>query len=315
MCALALVVGLLQVPVAFAQTKSVEKAVQGVREKVDDLVASKDENVAESLPLRVEAFKKVLDLSVAEAKDLKLKLLALEIKDDLLLEKWRKAMIESLNGVLVFYDGEQESLLDKEPNSVEKVRALAEKFKLWREENYLPVLGQISDFFLINQEERALGIAEKRAKKIGEDLARFPKAGKNKNIADLFEKARLLIEEGVGLNERASLSFRSMFLSAYEEKPLSALEIPAENDSATSSASSSASAGSEEEVLQSPASSSSTATSSTRSWQASSAPNEIAGEATLEPSIRDLVRSSLMKIKETYQVFIEMSGLVRKLLS
>jgi len=314
MCALALGIGLLSAPAALAQTKSVEKAVQGVREKVDDLVTSRDEGTVESLPLRIEAFKKVLDLSLAEAKDLKLKLLAIEVKDDVPLEKWREAMIAALNDALAFYENERESLIDKDLDSVEKIKALAEKFKLWREENYLPVLGQTNDFLLVGQEEKALGIAERRAKKIGEDLARFPKAGKNKDVAALFEKAELLIKKAVDLNREAASLFHDNFLSAYEEKPLSSLEITAESDNATSSASSSESANTPSGLP--PSQSSSTATSSTSSSQASSAASgdSAGGETALKPSIRDLVRSSLTKVKEAYQVFIEMSNFVRKLL-
>ena len=215
-------------------------------------------------------------------------------------------MIAALNDALAFYNNERESLIEKDLDSVEKIKALAEKFKLWREENYLPVLSQINDFFLMNQEERALGTAEKRAKKISEDLARFPKAGKNESVVALFKKAEFLIKEGAELNKRAALLFRDKFLSAYyEEKLLESSELLIQNEGSTSSVSSTI----QKEVpgflneL-----STSTATSSVSSGESAG------GETALELSIRDLVRSSLTKVKETYRVFIEMSNLVRKLL-
>ena len=293
--------GLLNAGPVFAQKESVEKAVQGVREKVDNLVTSKDENIVVNLPLRIEAFKTVVELSLAEAKDLKLKLLAIETEKDAPLLAWKNAMIAGLNDALAFYEKEQNSLIENDINSVEKIKSIAEAFKLWRDGNYLPVVSQISDFLLIGQEEKAIGTAEKRAKKIGEDLVRLAKINKNQDVVRLSKEAGLFIEEAIKLNKKAAKLFRETFLSPYEEGPIENFEF------------SSSSATSTKDLPDQKPQSTSTATSSASSDNPGQ-PDLAGGEAALEPSIRDLVRSSLSKVKETYQAFIEMSNLVRRLL-
>ncbi len=291
--------------VALAENTSVEKAVQDVRDRVDNLVTSKDEGATESLSLRIEAFKKVLDLSLAEAKDLKLKILAIEIKDDKALSTWKNAMLDALSATLSFYESQQGSLIDQDINSIEKIKTIAEEFKAWREEHYLLITNQVNDFLLIGQEGKAIATAQKRAKKINEDVQKLSGIKKNADLVGLFKKAEEAIIEAVNLNRGAADSFREKYVAQYEEKPEAVPQINAQEE-ATSSPSSTTSHKLESGGLgQSESTSSATST----------VPNTSAGEAVLHPSIRDLVKSSLMKVKETYQAFIEMGNFVRKLLS
>jgi len=66
-CAVFLVAGS---NVAFAQSSNVQKALEDVKTKVDDLVSAKDESPASALALRIATFKKVLSFAITEAEDL-----------------------------------------------------------------------------------------------------------------------------------------------------------------------------------------------------------------------------------------------------
>src|SRR3989344_4552706 len=83
---------------ALAETPAVQRALEDVRGGIDDLVTAKDENdTSLSFPLRIEAFKKVMELSISEAKELKIKLLSIEPLKDEMLILWRDEMIKSLD--------------------------------------------------------------------------------------------------------------------------------------------------------------------------------------------------------------------------
>jgi len=258
-----------------AQT-AVQKAFEDVKGKLDELVGAKDEDSVSDLTLRIETFKKVIELSISEAKDLKLKLLALDKLSEELAD-WQKTMIEKLNFALDYYEGRKEFLIDNARElNLPSIRELAQGYKTWREEHYLKTADQIRDFLLIQQEQKSIQVANRRAQKIAEDLKRIEKA-KIKGAADLnklLAKAQDLIKEGVKLNDQAYNQFLNQFIS---------FEI----------------------------SNSAVATSSTSTLPESEATST---EVIFQPSIKDLVRESLNKIKEAYQVFIEMSNLVRKLL-
>jgi len=271
---------------ASAQT-AVQKAFENVKGKLDELVGAKDEDSVSDLTLRIETFKKVIELSISEAKDLKLKLLALD-KLSKELADWQKTMIEKLNFALDYYEGRKEFLIDNARElNLPSIRELAQGYKTWREEHYLKTADQIRDLLLIQQEQKSIQVANRRAQKIAEDLKKIEKA-KIKGAADLnklLAKAQDLIKEGVKLNDQAYNQFLNQFIS---------FEI----------SNSAPVAGETPEIT-------AVATSSTSTLPE---PEATSTEVIFQPSIKDLVRESLNKIKEAYQVFIEMSNLVRKLL-
>lgn len=286
--------------VSFAQSNAVQKAFENVKNRIDELITAKDENKFNELAVRIETFKKVIDLSTKEAQDLKLKLLTTDREN---IEDWRKKMVAELNLIIKSY-GEKKQELENRENilNIDTLKGLAESFKRWREENYTDVANQVREFLLIVEEEKSIRTAEKRAQMIGEDLRRLERA-KIKGVADLKQllaTANDLIEEAAALNKLAEMNFFDLYILQ------SSTDSPTTTSTPTST--------SPFKMPDSEITNNSDA-STTTSTAPLSAETPLSGEAEPSPpSVKDLVRSSLEKIKEAYQVFIEMSNLVRKLL-
>lgn len=280
-----------------AETK-LESTLEGVKGQVENLVTAKDEKSGSELALRIETFKKVIEFSVSEAKDLKIKLLALEdLSEDE--NAWRENVIKELNNALVYYESEKAAIEDTSKIDLDEIKALATDFKEWRDTTYLPIAEKINEFLLIHQEENAIEIAERRWQKIDEDIKKLEKA-KIKGVSELrqlLNDAGTIIGEGKNLNREAGGLFWENYIltdaSSTTSTPASVVVTPVlpEELNATTTASS-------------------TEVNSTSTDESASSTLAIQ-----PPSIRDLVEDSLVKIKDAYQVFIEMSSLVRKLLN
>ena len=282
---------------ALAEQVSVQKALENVKEKVDDLVAAKDENTNNDLNLRIEAFKKVVDFSITEAKDLKLKLLSYDQLEDEL-ATWKQAMTDNLNVALKYYESQKQNLNENEVTiNTDEIKNLGQQFKTWRDENYLTVSNQINDFLLIQQEKQAVQIAKKRLIKISGDINKIQKAkirGAN-DLLKLLNQADRLIKDGNQINQNAENSFDQLYLMPFRQTD--------QTDTTSSLESVTESSSTEKNLII--VNTISTATSSDTAMPA--AENSI-------PSIKDSIKESLAKIKGAYQIFIEMSNLVRKLL-
>ena len=254
-------------------TPAVQKALEDTKAYIDDLVTAKDDSESNSLLLKVETFRQVLDLSSAETKDLEFKLLTVE--RDARFEAWRRGALERLTQALAYYDSKREALIDRGSLTADKVVNLAKDFKIWRDAEYVPLVNQVQDYILIKQEEKAVQTAEKRFQKVSENLTALGIGSDNKTISKYLAKAKASIAIASDLNKQAEDLFVSLYVTA----------------TSTPSADSSSSASSIQEE---------TATSTP-----SSPP---------PTSIKDLVKASLDEIKSAYQSFIDISGLVRKLL-
>ena len=281
-----------------AQSQSAQNALETVKEKVDNLVTAKDENKTDDLNLRLEAFKKVIDLSLAEAKDLKIKLLAFDqIKDEDTII-WKKDILEDLNKAIGYYEDQKQSLETKENLDLDSIKILGEEFKKWREDNYLNIANQINDFLLIKLEEKAIEVTKIRAEKILNDITKLQKT-KIRNTAQLtpmLDKANKTINEAEKLNKDGWILFSEKFI----KKP--AIEL--ENTSSTKASSTT--------IIEKPKEDVQILNTTTTLIEASSTD---AVPPPQPPSIKDLIKMSLDKIKDSYQTFIEMSSLVRKLLN
>lgn len=304
--------GLLVALPAAAQTAP-EKALETVQDKLDNLVQIKDENKTPDLAFRVDAFAKVVEFSQFELKDLRVKLLALDLKKEPEIAVWQEKALSQIELLTEFLD-EMEQAVDVEDLSLTDITALAKDFKVWRDANYLPLVGAVGDYILITQQTRAIDTATKRADKIEADLVKLKKARfKTADLERLLEKARAFIDEASNLNSQN----REMFLAAIAP-PVPKLTA-AENASSTTSASSSlpspfpVTSSSETSPETTPAllniASTTAGATATSSVATSTDPTQPVS------SIRDLVKDSLINIKKSYQIFIEMSDLVRKLLN
>ncbi|MDI6820840.1 MAG: hypothetical protein QMD65_01530 [Patescibacteria group bacterium] len=304
----------------FAQSPTIQKAIENVRDRLDNLVTAKDENNPNELNFRIETFKKVIDLSITEVKDLKVKLFSIDRELNEATKAWQKAMVENLDKALEYYNKQAQLIGDSGKNfDIQTIKSTALEFKNWRETNYLDTANQIKDFFLIDQEAKAIQIATRRLQKISDDLKKlnlFLSKGSDK-LNGLFSQAKTLIKNSENLNNEAYNLFNGMFINRFRTESLKL--------SATSSPSSTALASTEvlsenqkntepptSTAISTPSipieSATTTATSTPETNSSSSLP------ILPNPSIKDLIKDSLSKIKEAYQVFIEMSNSVRELL-
>ena len=266
---------------AHAQSDTTKKALESVKESVTTLINAKDEENPNDITFRIETFKKVIDFSIAEAKDLKIKLFGIDSKKvSTSTDVWKNKMMKNLDDALEYYDSEKNFIKDGEGSLVlTEIKTRAETFKGWRENTYVPTADEINDYFLIEQEKQALETTKNRASKIRLDIEKLKKAKiKTVNLEKLFSKTDILIKDAQELNDKAALLFyKTKILPPQDEEIIS-------------------------EVL----------TEEMINTTTSTVINEV--EKNPEPSIKDLVRESFTKVKSVYQIFIDMSNLVRKLL-
>ncbi len=287
-------------PVRAEETKGVQKAYENAKQYLDDLVTAKDENQADDLGLRVETFRQVLDLAKAEAKDFEFKLITVD-KDEVF-ESWKKEVMNSLTKDMVFIDSQKELLSDIKSIDLAKVKEIARDFKNWRDGEYLPLASQIQDFLLVKQEARAVQTAQARLQKITADIKNIKqsKITNSKDIKNFLNKSKTLISQAAELNEKASIIFTERYISIKNSSSTEAI--------ATSTIATSTSIVATSTVFVPILN---LATSSV--INSSSSPADVSAHSSIV-SIKDLVRSSLDKIKESYQGFVDISNLVRKLL-
>ncbi len=293
-------------------TSAVNQVFQSAKDALDSLVSAKDAGNINDVALRVDAFNQVLDLSTAEAKDFELKLLTTDKSSDY--SAWVKNALDSLTNALVYYDSERQTIASSSP-SLDGIKSMASDFKTWRDENYVPLLNQLQDFFLVKQEFSAIGTSEKRLGNIQSDLSTLSfKSRDEKTINGMLDAAASDIKEAKDFNNQAY----DLFLSTYAE-PLNATSSVSTSTSSSTKATSTETTSTETTSTEATSSiiatstgtstedvSTSSITTSTDTAVSSSTPQII--------SIKGLVGSSLSKIKDAYQNFIDISNFVRKLL-
>jgi len=336
--------------VAYAETSDVKQALEDTKESVEDLVAAKDENSPFDTALRIQAFKQVLELSLSEAKDLKIRLITFDKIEDEEIIHWKNQMIEGLNSAIFYYE-EQKLFIEENEGSIdlEQIQNIALEFKNWREENFLPVSEQAQDFLLINKSDRAFQIANKRWGKIKTDLELLEtlEIKEMPQLWAMLDSANNLIESGGEKNQEAHSLFLELYVATITINTSSTAtstvsgvtdaiieEFSASTGTSTSTTTAttttstvpSTTLSTTEETNTSATTSTSAETSTSATTTTSVLKNEnleesedgtILDQSDTQPelSIKDLVRSSLEDVKKAYQVFIEMSSLVRKLLS
>ncbi|MDP1706269.1 MAG: hypothetical protein Q8L36_00380 [bacterium] len=275
------IVGLfLIIPNAGAQTTAIKKAVEDIKDSVDLLIGAKD-NDTESLAFRLETFKKVTDLAITEAKDLKIKIIAFETENKEI-KIWKENQIEKLNKAIEYYSNQQEIIADQKEIGLDDLKKIAQELRDWRETNFRTIAEETGNFFLIQQENKAIETAQKRFQKIKKDVEKL-KTQKIKNIKRVdayLEKSEKLISKSLATNQEAMTMFWKNIEVASSSKSIVIEE--------------------EKEIVKTSASS-------------TDAAEKLAPEKQ-EPSIKDLVYTSLDDLKGTYQTFIELSNLVRELL-
>ncbi len=288
---------------AHAQSQGVQKAFESVKESLDNLVTAKDDRQPMELSLRIETLRKVFDLSLAEAKDTRVKLLELEgLKGNE--EIWRDISADSMKDAMDYFQSQEQYIDDNEKTlAVDDVKNIAKDFKDWRDKNYLPVFSAVRDYFLVNQQDKTIETARKRWQKIDADVQKLEKA-KIKGIKDartMLVSADKLISESSTFNKEARTLFFSMFIDSLTKTTSTAATSTDENATSTIT-----------ELILSTTSTDSLVTST--ETVASSTGEKATSTAPTALSIRDTVKQSLSKVRDAYNVYIDMSALVRKLL-
>lgn len=283
---------------AHAQSQAAQKALEGIKESVDTLVNAKDKNNPNETAFRAETFKKVVDFSIIELKDLKVKFLAAaaEQKTSSTIGVWREHILSEMNKTAAFYETVKKNADKIDENvSDEEIKNDAENFKKWREENFSPLAEEINNFLLIEQQKSSIDTAEKRWEKVKNDVLKLKKsysAKKMQPFETLLKQAEESNADAKDIYMGARDLFDKTYLSPFEEKDNAATTTvtATEKESAV-------------------------VASSTKADTKNSADENASSTSPIPPpSIRDLIKDSLTNVKRTYQIFIEMSGLVRKLL-
>ncbi len=275
-----------------ATSSPIEKAIENVKDSVDSLVNAKDESSKDELSLRIDTYRKVINLALTETKDLKVKLLA---TDDVPkeLSDWKDQSVKALTSAAKYYESQLSKLDDAEDSlALADIRELATQFKKERDESYTEVTNGVRDFLIIDQQSSAVSVAQARLKKVTDDVVKLQKerAKNASTLAGLLGKAGKLIEKA----STGRASAMKAFITEHREK-----SAPVVASSSTSTA----------EIMSLTLPETTNATGTTASSTASST-----GTSTpqLPPSPRNLVKDSLSSIKGAYQIFMDMSTLVRK---
>ncbi len=304
-------------PAVLAQTNpstSTPSILEDAQTAIDNLISAKDTGNAQDVSLRIAAMNQVLALQESETKDYELKLI--NIGKDKAYDGWKTATLNTLGQFLTYYEAEKQLLSTSTPLTEDDVKQIATDFKNWRNTEYLPLVGVIQDFLLIKQEANAVQVAQTRYGKIVKDLKNLnvPVITNSKDIKNSLKDAAGAIVTADSLNRQAADLFLSIHVQAVSSTPgtSSTTALPAASGTTSSilipnitplnlTATSSADESASTTANSAGANATSTATSK------SAAPNQI--------SIKGLIKASLDKIRDAYQDFIDISNLVRQLLS
>jgi hypothetical protein len=301
--------------------KKIQESVQEVKDSTKNLITTKEsetlspeEKNKQELNQRLDIYKKVIALSVKEAEDTNNQLKKLANLDEKN-SAWRDQFLAVLEGFLKFY-AEQNKILEKsEEIDLVKIKEIAQSFKDWREEIYLPEFTIITDFLLINQQRATLEMVQNRFNKISSDVLKLEKIN-FKGINELKKSLSLAanyIKEAKDLRQEAEDKFLILeeVRNATSTNPTTASSTTATSTDINAS------------VPESTSTESTTVLNATITVENASSTTASSTIATSTPSIsiedqflsiKGLVGNSLNKIKATYQIFIEMSNFVKKLL-
>lgn len=243
--------------------------------------ADEENSDAEEGPNRqTQALERALDLSTAETRNIKTRLLVLDRDFEEDEAAWRDRTVASLEKALQYFM-ELAQRLARNPTE-KNAQLLAEEFKNWREINYLPVRDEANDFLLVVELDGVLRKAESRAQRIGEDMKMLERR-RFRGVAALsrlYRDAAELIEEARNLHTMA-------------EKSLEVQRSPSEARSLFSTI------------------------PFLRMFQKGTAQYEgqeetAVGQRDPSPLVKDIVSASLKKVRGAYKVFLEMSSFVQK---
>ncbi|MFB6212603.1 MAG: hypothetical protein ABEI53_02185 [Candidatus Magasanikbacteria bacterium] len=201
--------------IAMAQSPQIKKDLKKTKNSVDKLIQAKDENSSLSLGLRIKTLKNVIELSKSEAKNLKISLLALNLKNKKII-KWRNDTISKLEEAIEYFN-KKKKFIDKKENQLDlgEVKGLAKEIKKWRQDYYDDLRREVQNLLMIKQEEKIVKTAQKRWSKVKQDVKLLERAGYDSPKLNKFlKKSKKFINKGVEQKKKAM----ELFLEKIEEK-------------------------------------------------------------------------------------------------
>jgi len=290
----------------------IKQSVQDVQEGTQNLITSKDDNnltpeekQKQELDNRLSVFGKILTLSINEATSTEKQLKALKNLDKEA-DSLRNQLVSEFDGFIKSYNDQKQTLEKPEAIDLVKIKEMAQSFKDWRTATYLPEFEKANDFLLINQQQNTLEMAGNRFNKITSDIKNLKKQNLKgvEALGNSLSLAANSLKEAENLYKEAENKFWLIAntLDSNASSTIASSTISSENLSNAATADNSSST----EIISPLQNASSTDINPT------STPSISIEDQFL--SIKGLVGDSLNKIKETYQIFIEMSDFVKKLL-
>jgi hypothetical protein len=262
------------------ETADLSASVNQLIEVKDDKSLTESERLIKELEARKQVIKDALALSLKEIDGLETSFKAIKTKDERV-NAFQKASFEYLESAKIFYE-EQTSTIDDLPD-IEAVKAEAQTIKDYRNADYNAKISRITNFLLLNQTGELIKVAETRWQKIDSDLTKlergqFISAG---YFDTNMQKAQKYINDAVSLSNDA----KEQILEDFEAE-----QTPAE----------------EEPKLM-----------ATERTEAPALTGSGAIEIEAEPEVvnpKELIAASLTNLKSSYDVFLQISQSVKKIL-
>jgi len=279
----------------FAQ-ENLQTPLQEVENKVDELVQLKDDSSlsetdkeTKEIQVRREALDKIVNLSLAEIKNLQSKLNSLELESDS--QKTAKEKFLELLENNTAYSDELKKNITKENLTLDEIKEFAQDYKDWRENNYDVYVKKITAFTLVFQEKQVLKTANTRLDKIMSDLNKLEAAKilKKTDTSNLINLAMKSLANAQLYNGNAE----KILLDAIKKEILDVATTTPALEMASSTA---------DALIQTATSSPETLTKASEP-EASTTPKIISEENKAQA----LIEKSLQEIKSAYANFIAIS--------
>lgn len=267
-------------PKTYAETQ-LQSILKEVVSKIEEISTLKNNEALprldkekKELAARKQALEKIFDLTLLEDNDLKNKLLSL---------KGLGEGQKNIQQALLDFLAENGSAYKELQNRLEKIESsedakqLATDFKNWRHNVYNPKVEKILSFTLVFQQQKTLGIANDRLKKIRSDLLRLEDAKiiKKEDAAGLVKKASDNLEEAEKLNNQAEILVTKILYEEFFPIAPTSNQTDIDNPEAI------------------------------KLYTADN-PNEKTG-----PTVKKLIEDSLREIKTAYRLFLDIGKIVR----
>lgn len=312
----AVLIWLLPASFAYAQSEDLQKAESELDESVAGLSRENDAEKSEEeikleneeLAKRVDALEKVLFFTKAEIKELSGKIEGADHKFGDALWDFNREIRKHLSASEKELAGFS-SRVEEYSSNLDEIKSLARELKEWREGGYDSKNEAIFDLLLLSKSSRLIDIAESRAKKIDRDLGRL--ADKFGELGSL--QLRVMLAEArleVGHAKTSQLEGNDIFVDKFGP-----LFFP-EDDGGQET---------DKDLIGEFASSSDAELNREKGDDGTDADNQVDQSGVVSDEERAMevyekevslsVEMVLVKIQRSYQIFIDMSELAKKLLS